>query len=144
MIHASLSPEQNQIIEHDLRYSDNDLTALDKLQSVAFGGSPLRIPEADKWMFTTVRGIVAQIKEIAAQIEQFHADAGLIYWIAIQKGRCEIKKTVVFTSPWPIDSPRVGVVGKYRYGKWSQAMDAAVGSATIRQRRVQELLDDAF
>ena len=90
MIHASLSREQNQIIEHDLRYSDDDLMVLDKLKSVDFAGWPLSLPEADKWMFSTMRGV-------AAQIERFDADAGLIYWIAIQDGRCEMKKAVVFT-----------------------------------------------
>jgi len=102
MIHASLSPEQNQTIEHDLRYSDDDLMVLDKLQTVAFAGWPLRLPEADKWMFSTMRGV-------ATQIERFGADAGLIYWIAIQNGHCEMKKAVVITPPRPADSPRYTV-----------------------------------
>jgi len=102
MIHASLSPEQNQTIEHDLRYSDDDLMVLDKLQTVAFAGWPLRLPEADKWMFSTMRGV-------ATQIERFGADAGLIYWIAIQNGHCEMKKAVVITPPRPTDSPRYTV-----------------------------------
>jgi hypothetical protein len=90
MIHASLSSEQNQAIERDLQYSDDDLVVLDKLRSVIFAGLPLSLPEADKWMFTTMRGI-------AAQIERFNTDAGLIYWIAIQDDRCEMKKAMVHT-----------------------------------------------
>jgi hypothetical protein len=96
MIHEALLPELNQIIAHDLQYSDDDLTALDRLRAVTFAGWSLTLPEYDKWLYSTTRGVVAQI-------DRFHAEVGIIYWIAIHDGRCEMKKTLVRKTPSTTD-----------------------------------------
>jgi hypothetical protein len=76
-------------LEEMRSYTSEQLEEIEKTKLFYFFGWPLRMPDEDKWIYTTEAGF-------QHQLDKFDNRAGLLYHITFKSGRLDLAKTAVF------------------------------------------------
>jgi hypothetical protein len=76
-------------LEEMKTYTSEQLEDIEKTKTFYFFGWPLRMPDEDKWIYTTKEGF-------QHQLDKFDVRAGLLYHITFKSGRLDLAKIGVF------------------------------------------------